>query len=154
MAATSKGTRSRLDLGFGAAISEALFDTDIVQDEQKENKINEATEPERELEATEVKKETVSAPLEEPKQESAKPQTEIASETQTVQASNNSFSLTNDSADFLLHSLPKNERGVQKSIYLKNDVYNFIQDKADKYNMNFSSVINILLEAVINNKTN
>ena len=57
----------------------------------------------------------------------------------------------NDDIDKLL-SLSSNSHGVQKSVYLDDDIYRFIKDKAEKNKAKFSVVLNLMLRKYIDNQ--
>mgnify|MGYP003310640263 CR=1 FL=1 len=55
---------------------------------------------------------------------------------------------TEDELDILLNRL-QTGKGVQKSVYIEEDVYNFIQAKCEKTNAKFSNVFNLLARSAI-----
>lgn len=56
---------------------------------------------------------------------------------------------SNNSA--LFKSIARSGRGVQKSVYFENEVYEYIKSISDEYNANFSNVVNLLLKEYIAN---
>lgn len=53
--------------------------------------------------------------------------------------------------DAMFRSLMKNGRGVQRSVYFENDIFQYLETKAVEYDVKFSHIVNMLLREAINN---
>lgn len=54
-----------------------------------------------------------------------------------------------DQYESLFTPYVKKKKGTAKNVYLEEDVYQFLQAVADRYNVSFSKVINILIQDLI-----
>lgn len=132
MAVTSGKNKVRLD--YSALIDEAISSNSIEIEEApaapetpKEAPVKEKIKPIKEA-SKPPKKETTPKAEKAPKEKS------------------NSTALDPLDAKF---SLKQKGRGVQKSVYLEEDVHNYIQSKCDKYNIKYSQVLNEILREAI-----
>lgn len=135
MAVTASKKKTRLD--FSSMIEDAVPSIEPQAEEAPQEPVQEAPI----VEAPAAEEPKVVAPVEEapkPKKAAApkKPKKEEPQE------------LVEDDIDALLTSM-QSGRGVQKSVYLDEDVYNYIQTKCKKTNAKFSNVLNLLVRSAI-----
>lgn len=169
MAATSKKVKSRLD--FGAALNEALFaDNEVNNDINNEDEItgdkNDITiRDEDDLDTSNNDDENEQATANHPD----------SIDDVATRNDNNSSDHTTDNTGVLTTHAPlinsrkdvtyedieededadmflaiaKGNRGVQRSVYFESDVYQYLQDKSERYDVKFSNVVNLLIKEVI-----
>lgn len=163
MAATSKKVKSRLD--FGAALNEALFADDEVNnninneydttDDEDSNK-NKDEPSERTQINNQINSDTPTTEIKNQENIINEPTDKVVVN-ETLQHASKQYTTYEDieddeDADMFL-AIAKGSRGVQRSIYFENDVYQYIQDKSERYNVKFSNVVNLLIkEAICKNK--
>lgn len=137
MAITSKKSKTRLD--FGEALNDALFYNNP-EPEQYQAEIDAQDSSTQQLETivpNKVERQTITQDV----------NTHIEP-TRTSKLIDDGL----DDADMFL-AIAKGPRGVQRSIYFESDIYQYLQTKAEKYNVKFSNLVNMLLrEAILNHK--
>lgn len=137
MAITSKKSKTRLD--FGEALNDALFYNNP-EPEQYQAEIDVQGSANQQVETivpNKVEQHTITQDV----------NTHIEP-TRTSKLIDDGL----DDADMFL-AIAKGPRGVQRSIYFESDIYQYLQTKAEKYNVKFSNLVNMLLrEAILNHK--
>ena len=137
MAITSKKSKTRLD--FGEALNDALFYNNP-EPEQYQVEIDVQGSANQQVETIVPNKVEQHA---------------ITQEANTYIEPTRTSKLIDDGlddADMFL-AIAKGPRGVQRSIYFESDIYQYLQTKAEKYNVKFSNLVNMLLrEAILNHK--
>lgn len=130
MAATAGKNKVRLD--YSAMIDEAIADTasPAFKDSAPEDNIKETPAEKKDSPAKTEPEPLKTAP--------SKPKKEKAAETPKIR----------DPFDAKFAQKQKG-RGVQKSVYLEEDVHNYIQSKCEKYNIKYSQVLNEILREAI-----
>ena len=129
MAVTSKRAKGRID--FGVALDDAIY---IGQDTGNQSEDNKEIAQKDETNKTEINIEN-----------------ETNNEREVVVYNNNIMETNSDQqdkndAENIFLSLVKSDRGMQRSVYFESSVYTYVNSVAEKYGVNFSNVVNLLLK--------
>lgn len=138
MAITSKKSKTRLD--FGEALNDALFYNNPESEQYKADVdfLDRGSQQSEVIMPNNVEQHTIVQ--------------EVNTVIEPTQTKSKLIDNGLDDADMFL-AIAKGPRGVQRSIYFESDVYQYLQAKAEKYNVKFSNIVNLLLkEAILNNK--
>lgn len=139
MAVTARKNKARLD--FATEIDEVVVP--VITEQEEIQEINQTIvenkpEPIEEPEIVQVITEAEQKEVKNNQEQSAE-----TNNTEITQAENDE-----DELDILLNRL-QTGKGVQKSVYIEEDVFNFIQAKCEKTNAKFSNVLNLLARSAI-----
>ena len=139
MAVTARKNKARLD--FATEIDEVVVP--VITEQEEIQEINQTIvenkpEPIEEPEIVQVITKAEQKEVKNNQEQSAE-----TNNTEITQAENDE-----DELDILLNRL-QTGKGVQKSVYIEEDVFNFIQAKCEKTNAKFSNVLNLLARSAI-----
>ena len=170
MAVSGKKTKTRLD--FANSINTAVppineekaseVPTPVAETDIEPVKTEEKVAPEAETKEQSDVAEVMNPPVQEVeneaekaevKPEPEKPKKKTAAKKTTTKKPSTKEEEKNeddeDDIDTMLFSM-KQSKGFQKSVYLEDDVYQYIQNKCEKTGAKFSNVLNILVRSAIN----
>ena len=139
MAVTARKNKARLD--FATEIDEVVVPVITEQEEIQEiNQIIVENKPEP------IEEPEIVQVITEAEQKEVKNNQEQSAETNNTEITQEEND--EDELDILLNRL-QTGKGVQKSVYIEEDVFNFIQAKCEKTNAKFSNVLNLLARSAI-----
>ena len=151
MAATASKKKTRLD--FAAAVEEAVApitptqeEVDTVKQEKQVEIIKETIDTA--VQTAKVKNEAVIVEETERIENSVMKKEPTRKKKEKIITQDQEEEDEDDPLDALLTSMQAG-RGVQKSVYLEEDVYQYIQSKCKKTNAKFSNVLNLLVRSAI-----
>lgn len=164
MAVTASKQKSKNRLDFGAALNEALFNDDNTaytefNQQSEEHNVSEENHIKEidindDANTKEYTEQNNDIQEDNNEQKINKVNTQVGEQTTTIEehrdfhTADNSQIDDDDDAEMFL-ALAKGGRGVQRSVYFENDVYQYLQAKSEKYNVKFSNVVNLLLKESI-----